>query len=152
MTISDKGVEFICNFEGFSATPYQDSVNVWTIGYGTTFYKNGKLVTKDDQSITKDQAKELLKNYISTKVDNFLNRTFGSLSQEQYDALCSFAYNLGVGALNSSSLKQSIINKENCTVIADNFKKWVKAGGKTLKGLVNRRNAEANLFCNKIYK
>jgi lysozyme len=117
-----------------------------TIGYGNTYYTNGKKVTLQDKPITKEQAEELIKHSLSTyekAVDSFCR---DDISQSQFDALVSFAYNLGTGALQKSTLIKKVNANPKDVTIADEFLKWNKANGRVLAGLTRRRQAEANLY------
>lgn len=145
MTISNEGVDFIAHFEGLKLFPYKDSVGISTIGFGTTYYPNGTVVTLSDHPISKEEALLYLGDHIEHNVSPYIDKTFPDLTQTQYDSLCSFAYNLGYGALDRSSLKHAILTKDNNSITTD-FVKWSLAGGKVLPGLVARRNAEAKLF------
>jgi lysozyme len=144
MTISNEGVEFICQFEGFRASPYRDSVGVPTIGYGTTVYEDGSAVRMTDGPISRDRAMACLKYHIEERIAHALEQY--QLTQPQYDALCSFCYNLGAGALDKSSLKHAILNGAGADEITTDFDKWDMAGGHVLPGLLTRRQHEAKLF------
>ena len=143
------GIELIKSFEGFRSAPYKCPAGIPTIGYGATFYPDGKKVTMADASITETKATELLQSMLGSferYVDSYCR---DDINQNQFDALVSFAYNLGPANLKSSTLLKKVnLNPEDET-IRDEFMKWVKAGGKTLKGLVKRREAEANLYFTK---
>ena len=143
------GIEMIKSFEGFRSAPYKCPAGIPTIGYGATFYPDGKKVTMADASITETKATELLQSMLGSferYVDSYCR---DDINQNQFDALVSFAYNLGPANLKSSTLLKKVnLNPEDET-IRDEFMKWVKAGGKTLKGLVKRREAEANLYFTK---
>lgn len=141
-----KGLDLIKSFEGFRSKPYLDAVNVPTIGYGATHYGNGIKVKMTDKPISESEATKLLifmvKDY-EYYVNTVLKR---ELNQNQYDALVSFTYNLGGGALAKSTLIRKV-NENPCDeTIRDEFDLWNKAGGKILKGLVRRRKAEADLY------
>lgn len=144
--LSQKGLELIKQFEGLSLTPYVCAGGINTIGYGNTYYTNGKKVTLQDKPITKQQAEELLKFSLYTyekAVDSFCR---DDISQSQFDALVSFAYNLGTGALQKSTLIKKVNANPKDVTIADEFLKWNKANGRVLAGLTKRRQAEANLY------
>ena len=146
MEISLQGVNFIAQFEGWSSKPYLDGGGVPTIGFGTIKYPSGVTVTLKDKAITKQEGLEYLLEHINSKVSKYINTTFKGLNQAQFDSLCSFAYNCGTNALNSSSLKKSILNKGTKEEITTNFMKWNKDNGKIIPGLTRRRSAEALLF------
>ena len=144
--LSQKGLELIKSFEGLSLVPYVCAGGINTIGYGNTYYTNGKKVTLQDKPITKEQAEELLRNSLSTyekAVDSFCR---DDISQSQFDALVSFCYNVGTGNLQKSTLIKKVKANPKDVTIADEFLKWNKAKGTVLKGLTRRRQAEANLY------
>lgn len=144
--LSQKGLELIKSFEGLSLKPYVCAGGINTIGYGNTYYTNGKKVTLQDKPITKEQAEELIKHSLSTyekAVDSFCR---DDISQSQFDALVSFAYNLGTGALQKSTLIKKVNANPKDVTIANEFLKWNKANGRVLAGLTRRRQAEANLY------
>lgn len=148
-TIGVEGVELIKSFEGFRSAPYKCPAGVPTIGYGATFYPNGKKVTMTDRAITEQEATDLLRNTLENfekYVDSYCR---DDVNQNQFDALVSFCYNLGPANLKASTLLKKINANPNDETIRAEFMKWVKAGGKTLKGLVRRREAEANLYFKK---
>ena len=143
IAIPKQAVDLIKNFEGLKLSSYLCSANVWTIGYGTTRI-NGKAVTSG-MTCTEQQAEEYLKNdlQVFAKAINRLVKV--PLTDNQFSALLSFTYNLGVGALEKSTLLRRL-NEGNYTAARNEFFKWVNAGGKQLPGLVKRRAAEAELF------
>ena len=143
------GIEMIKTFEGFRAAPYKCSAGVPTIGYGATFYPGGKKVTMSDAAITEEQAVELLANMLVSFEKYVDSYCVDTITQNQFDALVSFAYNLGPANLKSSTLLKKVNANPNDESIRLEFMKWVKAGGKTLTGLVRRREAEANLYFKK---
>lgn len=146
---SDKGIELIKSFEGFSSKPYLCPAKIPTIGYGATFYPDGKKVTMKDSPITEEKGVELLKSML-VKFEQYVDSyCVDSINQNQFDALVSFCYNLGPSNLKSSTLLKKVNADPNDPSIEVEFMKWVKAGGKTLKGLVRRREAEAKLYFNK---
>ena len=143
---SDKGIELIKRFEGLSLKPYLCPANVPTIGYGNTFYKNGKKVTLNDKPITEQKAVEMLRQSLE-KFEQYVDSyTTDSITQNQFDALVSFCYNLGPANLKSSTLLKKVNANQNDPTIKDEFLKWTKAGGRKLAGLVKRREAEAALY------
>lgn len=144
MVISDQGVTFITQFEGFRAAPYRDSTGLPTIGYGTIHYQNNIPVRMTDGPITKSDALAALKQHITSHISPYLD-TIQGLNQYQYDGLCSFCYNLGIGALDKSSLKHVLFSSNKEEITAD-FEKWDQASGHVLAGLLNRRQHEAKLY------
>ena len=141
-----KGIELIKSFEGFKGSPYKCPAGIPTIGYGATFYPDGKKVTMTDTPITEEKATELLSSMLISFEKYVDSYCIDTITQNQFDALVSFAYNLGPANLKSSTLLKKVNLNLNDGTIRDEFMKWVKAGGKTLKGLVRRREAEANLY------
>lgn len=144
MNISENGLAFIRAFEGFSPEAYQDSVGIWTIGYGWTHPIDG-IPIHDGMMITSNKAERLLRSGIK-KYEQDINRYVKvPLTQNQFDALVSFAYNLGSQALNQSTLLK-LLNAGNTQGAAEEFLRWNKAGGRILPGLIRRRKAERELF------
>lgn len=146
MVISQRGIYLIKSFEGCRLKSYKDPVGIFTIGYGTIVYPSGRKVGSGEL-ITQAQAEEFLKFEIDLKAAavNELTRDLG-LSQGQFDALVSFAYNLGIGALKRSTLLKKVrINPDDITIAAE-FRKWRQAGGMVLAGLTRRRKAESDLY------
>jgi lysozyme len=139
----------IKSFEGFRGTPYKCPAGIPTIGYGATFYPGGKKVTMTDAAITEEQATDLLAHMLVSFEKYVDSYCIDTITQNQFDALVSFAYNLGPANLKSSTLLKKVNADPNDESIRLEFMKWVKAGGKTLKGLVRRREAEANLYFTK---
>jgi lysozyme len=140
MKISDQGIELIQRFEGCRLGAYKDAVGVPTIGYGHT---HG---VKMGDHITHQEAEQLLVEDVSI-FEKCVNEMFGvtELTQGQFDALVSFAFNLGCGALRKSTLRKRI-ESGNPVLAAREFPKWCHAGHRKLKGLVRRRAAERELF------
>ena len=146
MVTSNAGIDLIKRFEGFRAVCYKDTSGLPTIGYGT-------LIDTDEEkyllttTISEKEATRLLQDHLSTKVEPVLNRVIKSrLNQCQFDALVSFAYNLGTGALRGSTLLKIVNLDPNNPVIRHEFMRWVYDNGKLLNGLVRRRQAEADLY------
>ncbi|EOH4135354.1 lysozyme [Pseudomonas aeruginosa] len=139
MRTSQRGIDLIKSFEGLRLSAYQDSVGVWTIGYGTT-----RGVTPY-MTITVEQAERMLANDIQRFEPELDKLVKVPLNQNQWDALMSFVYNLGSANLASSTLLK-LLNKGDYRGAADQFPRWVNAGGKRLEGLVKRRAAERALF------
>jgi lysozyme len=140
MITSTDGIDLIKRFEGLRLNAYQDSVGVWTIGYGHT---KG---VYPGQSITAAQAEAMLRQelleyegYVDQYVDAYL-------TQQQHDALVSFVYNLGPGNFAGSTLRAKVNANPNDYTIPAEFLKWNKAGGQVLSGLTIRRQAEADLY------
>lgn len=151
MKTSEKGLKLIQEFESFEAKPYLDSAKVWTIGYGSTYYPNGKPVTGRDKPITKEYAETIQRHVIATDFEPVINELLkreiasGFITQNMYDAIISLTYNIGASGFKRSSVLRLL--KQGDKVNAGNaFLLWNKAGGKVLKGLVNRREKERKLF------
>ncbi len=144
-----KGIELIKKFEGFKSKPYLCPAKIPTIAYGATFYPNGKKVTMTDKALTEAEGVELLKTML-TKFEQYVDSfCVDSITQNQFDALVSFCYNLGPSSLKSSTLLKKVNKNPNDETIRAEFMKWVKSGGVTLQGLVSRRTAEADLYFKK---
>ena len=149
MKTSQEGLNLIKEFEGFRSKPYLCPARVATIGYGTTVYPNGRRVTTLDPPITEQKAGEYLKNDVATFEASVEKLVTPTLTQNQFDALVSFAYNLGASNLKSSTLLKKV-NANPCDPsIRLEFVKWNRAGGKALAGLTKRRTAESNLYFKK---
>ncbi|MFX5307886.1 lysozyme [Acinetobacter baumannii] len=147
MKTSQVGIDLISSFEDLKLNAYDDGVGVWTIGTGTTVYPNGVKVKKGD-ACTAEQAKTYFKHDLA-KFEKAVNESvIVPLSQNQFDALVSLTYNIGSGAFNNSTLLKKL-NKGDYQGAADQFLVWNKAGGKVMKGLVRRREAERALFLKK---
>ncbi|MHA8112652.1 lysozyme [Kosakonia cowanii] len=144
MRISDKGISLIKQFEGLRLTAYQDSVGVWTIGYGWTQPVDGKPI-RLGMTIKEETAERLLRTGLVGYESDVSKLVKVKLTQGQFDALVSFAYNLGARALSTSTLLQKL-NAGDYAGAADEFLRWNKAGGKVLPGLTRRREAERALF------
>lgn len=156
-SIGPEGLELIKQKEGFKANPYLCPARVATIGYGATYYpKNysvvalrGKRVTLNDPAISEETACVLLKTMLKSYEQGVNSFTRDDINQNQFDALTSFAYNLGTGALKGSNLLKKVNKNPNDLSIREEFLKWVYANGKLLKGLQVRRVQEANLYFKK---
>jgi lysozyme len=140
---TDQGIEFLKKFEGCSLNLYTCSAGYPTIGYGH------KLKPEEDfDVIDYDIAEKLLRDDLLISERSVIRNINIPLSDEQFDALVSFTFNLGSGALQRSTLKQKInssilLDPED---IEDEFLRWVRSGNTKLSGLINRRKAEAKLY------
>lgn len=142
--ISAKGYELIKESEGFKSVAYLDTGGVWTIGYGTIKYPNGNRVKKGDRC-TQAEALEWLKNdcqWVDACLDKYVKVT---VSQNQFDALASFVYNVGETAFVKSTMLKAL-NAGNYAGTAAQFDRWVYDNGKKIQGLYNRRMREKELF------
>ena len=145
MKTSDKGLALIKSFEGFSARPYLCPAGIPTIGYGATYYPDGRRVTMQDRPVTEADATAMLRSMLASYEAGVTRYVQVPLTQGQYDALVSFAYNLGLAALKSSTLLR-LLNARNYAGAAAQFARWNRAGGKVLPGLTRRREAERVMF------
>lgn len=144
MQTSDKGIALIKQFEGCKLTAYQDSVGVWTIGYGWTKPVDGKPI-RAGMTIKQETAERLLKTGLVSYESDVSRLVKVGLTQGQFDALVSFTYNLGARSLSTSTILLKL-NAGDYAAAADEFLRWNKAGGKVLNGLTRRREAERALF------
>lgn len=144
MQTSDKGIALIKEFEGCKLTAYQDSVGVWTIGFGWTQPVDGKPI-RAGMTIKQETAERLLKTGLVSYESDVSRLVKVGLTQGQFDALVAFTYNLGARSLSTSTLLRKL-NAGDYTGAAAEFMSWNKAGGKALKGLTRRREAERALF------
>ena len=144
MSVSNKGVDLICEFEGKRLVAYDDGVGIWTIGFGTIKYPDGVRVKKGD-TCTLDQAKEYMRHDLIEFEHTVNSSVKVPLNQNQFDALVSLSYNIGSSAFKSSTLVKKL-NAGDYKGAADQFNVWINAGGKRMQGLVNRRDREKLLF------
>ena len=140
LTYSANGLSLTEQFEGFRLTAYQDQVGVWTIGYGHT----GPDVSPG-RMITIAQAQALLAQDISSAAACVNTGVAVKLTQQEFDALVDFVFNLGAGAFKGSTMLRNL-NAGNFTSAAAQFDLWDRAGGAVVAGLLRRRQAEAALF------
>ena len=152
MKASKKIVSFIAGFESYMAKPYKDIAGVPTIGFGATYYQDGRKVTMNDAAITLECAHEL-KAFHVQDAEKAVNKLVTSkLNQNQFDALVSFTYNLGSGALAASTLLKKVNANPNDETIVNEFKKYNKARNPKTKvlevsnGLTRRRNEESAIY------
>jgi len=145
MKVNAEGYALIKKFEGCRLKAYLCPANVWTIGYGNTFYENGMKV-KEGDVITQQRAEELAKFIIdqfAVTIEPFIQKP---LTDNQFSACVSLAYNIGTSGFKRSSVFKKLNINPNNPTIADSFKLWNKGGGKVLAGLVKRREAEIALY------
>ena len=141
-----EAIRLICRWEGFRPEPYLCAAQVPTIGYGTTVYPDGSKVSMQDPEITEAQAKQFLKAHIAKNIEPTLTREVGDIvNQNQYDALVSFIYNVGMANFRKSTLLTHL-KARDFRRAAEEFPRWTKAGGKVLAGLIARRKDERELF------
>ncbi len=139
MKTSDKGIDLIKKHEEFRAKAYRCPAGKWTIGYGHT------LNVKSTDVITKEQAEYFLKQDVGF-AEKEVNRHNLSINQNQFDALVSFVFNVGVGSFRGSTLLKRLKTDVNHPDITNQFNRWVYGGGKVLNGLVRRRKEESDLY------
>lgn len=149
MKLNDKGYKLICQFEGLRLKPYLCSAKIPTIGYGNTYYPNGKRVTLLDKAITENEAFEMFKIIADKYAQRVSEMVKKELTQNQFNSLVSFAYNVGTGNLSTSTLLKKINVNPNDLTIKNEFAKWNKANKKVIDGLTKRRKAESNLYFTK---
>lgn len=140
MKTSQKGIDIIKTFEGTVLKVYKDAVGLPTIGIGHLI-KKGEVFT----TITQQQAEELLAKDLKQFEEGISTSVKVALTQNQFDALVSFAFNLGIGNLNSSTLLKKL-NAGDIQGAANEFVRWNKASERVLSGLTRRRLAEKELF------
>ena len=144
-SISAAGLEFIKKFEGLRLSAYHCPAGIVTIGYGSTRYPDGCLVMISDELNSEEEATQLLLSTISI-YENAVNENLSNVNQNQFDALVSFTYNVGIQAFSESTLLEKAKINVNDLSIYDEFKRWNKASGMVLAGLTKRRMEEANLY------
>jgi lysozyme len=145
MNISQAGIDLIKKFEGYKTKPYKDVAGLWTIGYGHLIGNGKTLPDQYNREFTEGEIDELLRQDLA-KFERGVTLQFPMLLRQcEFDSLCSFSFNLGLGTLEKSSLKKDILvgNKEQA---AKDFLKYIYAGGKPVEGLKKRRLAEQKLF------
>lgn len=146
MKISDKGLDLIKKYEGLSLEPYLCPAGIPTIGYGNTRYNDGTKVTLDDKPITEHEATEMLQYQCNTIYGKCVNNNITSkTTQEQFDAMVSFTWNLGCGNFRTSTLLRKH-NAKDYDWASNEFLRWNKSGGKVLRGLALRREEERGLY------
>lgn len=138
-------LRLVKHFEGFRSAPYQCSAKVWTIGYGTTRLPSGSRVTSSTSMVGERTAEEWAAADLRRRARVVRRLVRVPLDDGQVAALVDFAYNLGTGALKASTLRRKL-NRGDYEGASREFRKWVWAGGRKLRGLVRRRSAEKKIF------
>ena len=139
MNISQEGLALIKKFEGCELDAYKCAAGVWTIGYGSTKgVKEGDTISQEDADKLLTHEMEEYEGYINDLVEV-------NLEQNQFDALVSWVFNLGPANLKASTLLK-VLNAKDYEGVPAQIKRWNKAGGKVLQGLIRRREAESLLF------
>ncbi|NNP73790.1 lysozyme [Acinetobacter defluvii] len=144
LQVSPQGRELICSFEGLALTAYDDGTGCWTIGYGTTRYPDQTPVKAFD-TCSVQQANSYMQHDLQ-KFENAVTQSVKVLlNQNQFDALVSLSYNIGINAFKNSTLLR-YLNVADYQKAAQQFDVWVYANGKRMQGLSNRRAVERALF------
>lgn len=145
MEINKAGKDLIKKFEGCKLKAYKCPANVWTIGFGNTFYQDGTKV-KEGDVITQERADELFDIIISDFVRMTDALVKSDVTENNFSALVSFTFNVGTGNLKKSTLLKKVNANPKDPSIKAEFMKWTRANNVVLKGLVRRREAEAKLY------
>lgn len=144
--LDENGYKLIQGFEGLSLVPYKCSAGISTIGYGNTYYPSGIKVTMQDKPISLATASWMFRTIadkFAADVDKMIK---SNINQNQFNAIVSLAYNIGLAGLAKSSLLRKVNVNPNDPTITNSFLVWNKAGGKVLNGLTKRRTIEAKLY------
>lgn len=144
MQVNESGLALIRKCEGFRGRAYRDAVGVWTIGFGHTSGAGAPLV-KPEMVIDRNRAAIILAKDVALFAEGVANLVTAELNDNQFSALVSFAYNVGLGNFRKSSVLKAV-NASDLTAVPRRLALWSKAGGRVLPGLVTRRAAEAALF------
>lgn len=147
MITSKKGLDLIKKYEGWNPAPYLDPIGIPTIGYGFTYYiPSRKKVSMSDRPLSLQEGEKMLIEVLIGYESDVKRLVKKRLTQNQFDALVSFTYNLGATNLSKSTLLKKV-NKDPFDVsIRNEFEKWKYAGGKVFSGLERRRKEEADLY------
>ena len=143
--MTDEGLDLIKLYEGYSPSAYLCPANHCTIGYGAIWGLDNNRGTEEHPDINEEQADQLLRRDVQISEVAVLRLIKVPLEDGQFNSLCSFVFNLGSGSLQSSTLRRKI-NRGDYIGAADEFPRWVFAGGRKLKGLIKRRNHERLMF------
>ena len=145
MEVNKAGRDLIKRFEGCKLRAYKCPAGLWTIGYGNTFYEDGTKVKQGDV-ITQQRAEQLFDLIVDDFAQKVNALVKSNVSENNFSALVSFTFNVGIGNFQRSTLLRKVnANPKDATIPAE-MKKWVRANGEVLKGLVRRREAEAKLY------
>lgn len=146
ITKTVEATSLIAKFEGLKLKAYQDSAGIWTIGYGTIINPETGLPIKEGDVITQSKALEWLKINTASTQTALKKIIKVPVNDREFAALTSLAYNIGTGAFSRSTLLRLLNNGGKRTDVADQFLRWNKVKGKTIKGLTLRRKLEKDLF------
>lgn len=150
MRISQEGIDFIKGYEQCRLAPYlPTSRDRPTIGWGMTFYPDGRTVTLQDAPLTQEQADEMFRQIMARFEAGVSEHVHVELDQNEFDALVSFAYNVGLAAFTQSTLLRKL-NRGDYDGAAAEFPRWNKQGGVVLRGLTRRRAAEQAMFLQRV--
>lgn len=138
-------LDIIKKHEGLRLKSYKCPADKWTIGYGNTFYEDGTPVRENEQ-ITKERAEWMLRVVANQFWEQMKPLIKSNINENQKAALLSFAFNVGIGNFKKSTLLKKVNADPLDPSIRNEFEKWIKAGGKVLQGLVNRRREESALY------
>lgn len=138
-------LDLVKKFEGCSLKPYICPAGFWTIGYGNTVTADGRPVTDLTKPLTQSDADDLLEKTLKTTQEQLAKVVKVPVTAQQEAALMSLTYNIGIGALDGSTLLR-LLNRERYQEAADQFLRWNKSGGRILAGLTRRRSAERKVF------
>ena len=145
LTVSKEGIALIKRYEGYKTTPYRCPAGLYTVGYGHVIGNGLQLPDEWNRTFSLGEIDELLRTDLARFERGVLHYCTVYLTQSQFDSLVSFSFNLGLGVLQRSTLRQKL-NRGDYDGASKEFLKYTRAGGKVLKGLVRRRQAEYNLF------
>ena len=146
MKLNNAGYLLITEFEGYSSKPYLCPAKIPTIGYGNTYYPDGKRVTLLDKEINKQVAFEMFKSIADRFADRVSKLVKTPLNQNQFNACVSLAYNIGMANFMNSTLLKLVNKNHNDILIGLEFKKWNKVNKKVVAGLTRRRNYESDIY------
>jgi lysozyme len=146
MKLNNDGYRLISKHEGLRLKPYLCPAKIATIGYGNTYYPDGTRVTLLDKEITEQQAFDMFKEIADRFAKKVSRLVTSPINQNQFNALVSFSYNVGLANFMKSTLLKKVNANHNDTSITNEFFKWNKAGGKELRGLTLRRKDEALIY------
>lgn len=145
MRTGNNGIALIERFEGLKTKPYRDCIGLWTVGIGTLIGDGKSLPDNWNRTFTVEECRALLRAELKNIERGIAKYITVELTQNQFDALVCFTYNLGLGCLQRSTLRQKL-NRGDIQGCIESWAKYNKAGGKVFKGLVKRREAEIALF------
>ncbi len=145
MKTSPNGLQLIRKYEGYKSTPYRCPAGLYTVGYGHVIGNGLQLPDEWNRTLSLGEINELLRTDLARFERGVLRYCPVYLTQSQFDSLVSFSFNLGVGVLQRSTLRQKL-NRGDYDGAAKVLLKYNKAGGVVLKGLTRRRQAEYRLF------